>query len=158
MIRPPIVTQLGLPRPEDPPVLLLVRHDLRREPLLVEVLVRVWRPVRGPLHVVGRAQAELAHDRRPVAAAVVVAGRADVVVLGDGHAAVPLEVPVVVVRGEPEVRERLVGVAGAPFGVHHLDVQLVPLADAEVLFHGADSLDSILEHVRAQPSGQRIIP
>lgn len=48
----------------------------------------------------------------------------------------------VVVRGEPEVGERFVGVARAPECVHHLDVQLVVAGDAEGLFCGADSLES----------------
>ena len=77
-----------------------------------------------PFEIIRDAEAELTDDRRPVAAAVVVAGEfevgggrlagarvVDAVVVG------PFEVAVVVVGGEVVVGEVLVWVAGAPFGV-----------------------------------------
>ena len=80
LIRPPPVipspNPIRLPTPEEPPILLLIRKDLRREPLLIprDVVIR-WRESGIiPFEVVGDAEAELADDGGPVASAVVVAG------------------------------------------------------------------------------------
>ena len=81
-----------------------------------------------PFEVVGDAEAELADDGGPVAAAVVVAGEFEVGGWGLAGAGVvdavvvgPLEVAVVVVGGEKVVGEVLMWVAGAPFGVLRFD-------------------------------------
>ena len=77
-----------------------------------------------PFKIIQDAKAELADDRRPVAAAVVVAGEFEVSGRGATGAGVidavvvgPFDVAVVVVGGEVVVGEILVGVAGAPFRV-----------------------------------------
>ena len=77
-----------------------------------------------PLQIVRDADAELADDGRPVAAAVVVAGECEVggggVAGAGGVDAVvigPFDVAVVVVGGEDVVGEVLVWVARAPFCV-----------------------------------------
>ena len=77
LIRPPIIAQIRPPAPKQPPRLLLIRNDLRREPLRIPRDVRLRR--REPravveLHVVRDAEAEFPDDGGRVAAAVVVAG------------------------------------------------------------------------------------
>ena len=116
-----------------------------------------------PLELIRDAEAELADEGGPVAAAVVVAGEVEV---GGGRAGVvdavvggPFEVAVVVVGGEVVVGEVLVGVAGAPFRVlrfshvsvhtqrsckegwsdHHLNVQAVIGADVEGSFSSSNA-------------------
>lgn len=130
MIRPPPIIPprdpIRLPAPEDPAVLLLVRLDLRREPLGIPADVAIRRGEIGtaPLEVVGDAEAELADHGGPVAAAVIVAGFLEVSGRGLAGAGVVdavvvgiFEVAVVVVGGEGVVGEVLVRVAGAPFCV-----------------------------------------
>lgn len=131
--------------PENPALLLLIRCDLSGKPLPVEVLVRVWRPVRVPLHVIRNAQTPFSNDGRGVAVQLVAAGCADVAVLGDGDAG-PLQIPVVVVGGVVGVSQSLGGITRAPESVHHLDVQVVVFIDVEALLCSADSLRSRLEH------------
>jgi len=138
-IPPPIIAQLRLPRPKNPPHLLLIRHDLRCEPLAVERLLRTRIPGRSPLHIVGHAERKFADDGRPVAAAVVAARGADVRGLRGGDPT-PFQVAVVVVGGEIVVCQVLCGVAGAPEVVHHLDVQVVVACDPEGGFGGTDAL------------------
>ena len=74
-----------------------------------------------PLELIRDAEAELADDGGPVAAAVVVAGEVEVGGRGarvvDAVVVGPFEVAVVVVGGEGVVGEVLVRVAGAPFRV-----------------------------------------
>ena len=89
----------------------------------------IWRGEIGivPFEIVRDAEAELADDRRPVAAAVVVAGEFEVGGRGAAGAWVvdavvvgPFDVAVVVVGGEVVVGEVLVWIAGAPFRVLRL--------------------------------------
>lgn len=47
----------------------------------------------------------------------------------------------VVVGGEEVVGEELGGITGAPFVVHHLDVEEVVGGDAEGRFSGTDTLE-----------------
>jgi hypothetical protein len=152
-IPPPVIPQLRLPRPENPPHLPLIRHGLRREPLPVEALLGARVPAGSPLHVVGDAERKLADDGRPVAAAVVAAGRRYVGSLRGGDPA-PLEVAVVVVGGEVVVREVLCGVAGAPEAVHHLDVKVIVAGDAEGGFSGADALISLVSLINGRGRGR----
>lgn len=134
LIRPPPIIPpanvIRLPTPKNPPILSLIRLDLRGEPLSIprDVAVR-WGEVGViPLEVVRDAQAELADDGGPVAAAVVVAGEFEVGGGGVAGAGVvdavvvgPFDVAVVVVGGEVVVGEILVWIAGAPFGVLRFD-------------------------------------
>ena len=86
----------------------------------------------APFEIIRDAEAELADDGRPIAAAVVVAGKMEI---SGGRAAGagvvnavvvgPFEVAVVVVGGEVVVGEVLVGVAGAPFRVLRVSQVLV---------------------------------
>lgn len=135
MIRPPPVIlppdPIRLPTPEEPPILLFIRNDLRREPLPIprDVVVRWGETGIIPFEVVGDAEAELADDGGPVAAAVVVAGEFEVGGWGLAGAGVvdavvvgPFQVAVVIVGGEKVVGEVLMRVAGAPFGVLRLGV------------------------------------
>ena len=57
---------------------------------------------------------------------------------GDGVG--PLNVVVVVVECVPEIREAGEGVAGAPFLVHHLDVDAGGLRNTEAVLCGADAV------------------
>ena len=86
----------------------------------------IWRGEIGivPFEIVRDAEAEFADNRRPVAAAVVVAGEFEVSGGGTAGAGVvdavvvgPFDVAVVVVGGEVVVGEVLVWIAGAPFRV-----------------------------------------
>lgn len=137
LIRPPPVVlppdPIRLPTPEEPPILLFIRNDLRREPLPIprDVVVRWGETGIVPFEVVGDAEAELADDGGPVAAAVVVAGEFEVGGRGLAGAGVvdavvvgPFQVAVVIVGGEEVVGEVLMWVAGAPFGVLRLDVSV----------------------------------
>lgn len=100
---------IRLPTPKHPPILPLIRLDLRCEPLPIprDVVIRRCEVGVLPLEVVRDAEAELADDGGPVAAAVIVtgefqvggwrvagAGVVDAVVVG------PFDVAVVVVGGE----------------------------------------------------------
>ncbi len=136
-IRPPPIipppNPIRLPAPKQPPILLLIRLNLRREPLLIprDVGIRVEVGI-VPLEVVRDGEAELADDGGPVAAAVVVAGFLEV---GGGRLAGAgvvdavvvgiFEVAVVVVGGEDVVGEVLVRVAGAPFGVLYVAIRCI---------------------------------
>lgn len=126
---PPIILPpdpISLPTPKDPTILLLIRKNLRREPLLVPADMTIRRCEIGivPFEIIGDAEAKFANDRRPIAAAIVVAGFFEVGGWGLAGAGVvdaivvgPFEVAVVVVGGEDVVGEVLVRVAGAPFHV-----------------------------------------
>ena len=61
LIRPPIITQLTLPTPINPPISLgFPRRSHSGEPLCVESLVGGGMPVAIPLDVVGDAQTDVA--------------------------------------------------------------------------------------------------
>lgn len=149
LIIPPRIPQpRRLPRPEDPPLLPLVGAHLRVEPALVEAQIPTLpattatftvataaatgnRPeLRIPLMCVRDAETPLADDRGPVAASIVPAAGGQVARLRDVDGWVPFQVAVVVVGGEvggsggggSGEGKVLGGVAGAPFGVHHLDM------------------------------------
>jgi hypothetical protein len=126
LVVPPRVVQAArrLPRPEDPALDLLVRHDLRGPPLLVPVNVGVRIPVARPLDVICDAEGPFAHDHGRIATPVVIARVREVGRFGFCHAGV-LDVIVVIVGGESEIGEILFWVARVPFLVHHLDVELV---------------------------------
>ena len=127
LIRPPPIILppnfIRLPAPKEPAILLLIRLDLRREPPPIPLDMIVRRREIGivPFEVIRDAEAELADDGGPIAAAVVVAGEmkvggrgagvVDAVIVG------PFDVAVIVVGGEVVVGEVLVRVAGAPFRV-----------------------------------------
>lgn len=130
MIRPPPIilpaNPIRLPAPKDPAILLFIRDNLRREPLLIPRDMTIRRSEVGivPFEIVRDTEAEFADDGGPVAAAVVVAGFFEVGGGGLAGAGVvdavvvgPFEVAVVVVGGEGVVGEVLVGVTGAPFCV-----------------------------------------
>ena len=127
LIRPPIIPQIRPPAPKQPTSLLLIRDDLRREPLRIprDVLIRGRKPRAGvELDVVGDAEAEFADYGGRVAAAVVVAGEIEVgggSLVGAWDVDVAFvsvfEVAVVVVGGEGCVGEVLLGFAGVPFCV-----------------------------------------
>ena len=130
LVRPPPVVpapdRIRLPAPKYPTILLLISANLRREPLSIPVDVAVRRCEVGivPFELVRDAEAELADDGGPVAAAVVAAGLLEVGGGGLAGAGVvdavvvgPFEVPVVVVGGEDVVGQVLVRVAGTPFCV-----------------------------------------
>lgn len=140
LIRPANVIQPSLPRPKHPSLALLIRLDLRRKPLTIEVFLRVRVPVSSGLQVTGDSETPLANDGGRVAVALVAAGLADVGVVGLFNALIPLEVAVVVVRGVGLVVQVLVGVSGAPELVHHLDVDVVVLGDVGLGLGGTDAL------------------
>ena len=127
LIRPPIVPQIAPPAPKQPTLLLLIRDNLRRKPPAVppNMLTRRREPrARIELDIIRNAEAEFAHYRGCVAAAVVVAGEVEVggrglVGAGDVDVGVVcvLEVAVVVVGGEGGVGEVLLRGARVPFCV-----------------------------------------
>ena len=137
MIRPPpiILTPyiIRLPTPKEPTILLLVRLDLRREPLPIPRDVTIRRGEVGivPFEIVRDAEAEFADDGGDVAAAVVVTGEFEVGGGGVAGAGIVdavvvgiLDVAVVVVGGEIVVREVLMWVARAPFRVLRFEVSV----------------------------------
>lgn len=128
LIRPPIITQLSLPSPKHPPLLSLIRSDLRRKPLLIELSIRIRIPVRVRLDIIRDSQTPFTHDKRGVAVQIIAAGSADVVIMGSVDVS-PFQVAMVVVSGVVEIVQVLVGIAGAPGFVHHLDVQVVVSVD-----------------------------
>ena len=76
LIRPPIIGQIRPPAPKEPTILLLIRNDLRREPLLIPGDVAIRRGETGTVvgfDIIGDGEAEFADDGGRVAAAVVVA-------------------------------------------------------------------------------------
>jgi uncharacterized protein (DUF1810 family) len=64
---------------------------------------------------------------------------------------------VVVVCGEVCVAETLGGITGAPFCVHHLDVQVVIGCDAEAVFGVADALRVLVSLLLFQRSGHGLL-
>lgn len=132
LVRPPPIIPppdpVRLPAPEQPPILLLVRNDLRCEPLLIpgDMAVRRGESRVVPFEIICNAEAEFADDRGRIAAAVVVAGFVEIGKGGLAGAGVVdavvvgvFEVTVVVVGGEIVVGQVLAGVARAPFRVLH---------------------------------------
>ena len=95
---------------------------------------------RGVPLIVICAQAPLADDGGPVAAAVVGAGRAEIPRLRVLHAIGPFEIAMVVVGHEVQVRERLVGITRAPFLVHNLDMEEVVGGNAKIGLRGANAV------------------
>ena len=141
-IAPAVISQLRLPSPEDPSFLLLIRHNLRRPPLSIEVAVSAIRDLEGgtPLHAVGRANAPFADNEGSVTIAghAVAAGCGEVSNLGCCDRCVPLQVAMIVISSEVLVGEAGFWVASTPVRIHELDVKVIVCTDAEGGFGFAD--------------------
>jgi hypothetical protein len=148
LVRPPVVTELRLPGPEDPTIRIsLILQDLCREPVGIKSFVPIRLPSGSPLHRIWDAETELANDRWALVVtgecelaffkmmsvglpvSVVMARVVHIGTLIDCDRVVPLDVSVVIVGHEILVGHELIGGSRAPQLIHGLHVQIVVSCD-----------------------------
>jgi len=79
LIRPSIITQLALPRPENPShCRALIRLDLCSKPIFVKCLLGAGIPACSPLNIIWDRKTELANDGGRITTAIVSAGSREI--------------------------------------------------------------------------------